>query len=192
MPSQSLANHRSESSGKDSTVTQSPGWNPPSPPPQPTSGRSHNLRAAPLPFSPSSQENSRGPFGQQRSLWSAGRQEGQSQHLQMAGVTLDHFIPYPAHLLHEKLQGLTPAQCDPQSSPKSAPKPFGGLENPAQLPSSSHNLLPSCQLSSGWEVWECPLGGLEKGQHPWNGVEQQWDCPTALPKLPGAGKGSMS
>lgn len=154
MPSQSLANHRSESSGKDSTVTQSPGRTPPSPPPQPTSGRSHNLRAAPLPFSPSSQEHSRGPFGQQ-----AGRRDSHSTCKWLG-------LPWTTSFLTQPISSTRSSKVShrlsvtPKPAPNLLPNPLEGWETQlSSLPAATTSSPAASSLQAGrfgsahWEAW---------------------------------------
>lgn len=146
----------------------------------PTPGRSHNvnLGAARLPLSPSSQEKSRGPLGQ-----CPGRGDSHSTCKFLALPRTTSFLTQPIYSTrNSKIShrvSVTPNQ------PQICSQTLGRAGKPSSAP--FQQLLPN--LSSGWEVWECPLGSLEKGQHPWNGVEGLSHSP---PKLPGAAKGSMS
>lgn len=144
VPSQSLLSHSSDSSGKGSRVTQSAGWNPPSPPP----------RQIPQPESStlSSQESSRGALAQIQ----AG---GTVTAPQISCFTLDHSIPDPAHFLHE-LQGLTPDQCDPQTCSQTLWKSSSAPSQQPEPPSPA-----SLQAGRFGSVhWEPGEG------NPWNAV----------------------
>lgn len=109
--------------------------------------------------------------------WLRSRQEGQSQHPRFPAS------PWTTPPLTQPISSMS-SRVSHQTSV--TPKPFGGLGNPAQLPPSSQNLLP--QPLSRLGGLGLSTGNLEKEIHGMLWGTQQWDCP----KLPGAGKGSMS
>lgn len=148
---QGLVNHTSVAVEKDFMVPQSPGSHPPSPAPtahvmQIWWGESwEQCRSCLAADNASSQENSSAFFG---------------QHPQKLSRTDSHtaavnswFYLAPLHSLRRlfpprgALRSHSRSACPTgQTSPKSAHKPFGGLRKPAQLSSSSQNLLFSRHL----------------------------------------------
>lgn len=169
VPSQSLLNHSPESSGKGSRVTQSPGWNPPSPPP----------RQIPQPESSTIPIHPEFPGEQERSPGSdPGRRDSHS-------TWRFPVLPWTTPFLTQPISSTRSSKVShPQICSQTLWRAGKSSSAPSQQPESPHpsSLQAGRFGSAQWEAWRRDsIHGMLWGT-------QQWDCP----KLLGAGKGSMS